>query len=352
MAGPGLFSGTWALPSDPGFGLTSADVSQIQSRLVGVPITVNHSGLQSAIDRVDAAGNRLTTGAFIDALKHNAGPARAVGKIVHAGSGTDVIFAVDPHFDGLQEIIRMGMFNGLSLTHVDEGGEKLPLEISLTVDPARSNATVLREYKPASISLLNVKPKMSAAEQTQAAAVEVPSTNAPDATPEMTPLEAMMGKLSDTDREIFLGRLAEYEKANGDLKAQAEAEAKKAAAAQEIIEQRNADKSIVSDQLKYLRDLLEQSGSGDAAASLADVPGYLEKDSLPHAHMALERVVTACSRALAGTGGIRPAKRRAVDAAPQKAAAAVAAAAPAAASAGSVATSDVRNLLRSQFDGF
>ena len=70
MAGPGLFSGTWALPSDPGFGLTSADVSQIQSRLVGVPITVNHSGLQSAIDRVDAAGNRLTTGAFIDALKH------------------------------------------------------------------------------------------------------------------------------------------------------------------------------------------------------------------------------------------------------------------------------------------
>ena len=352
MGGPGLFSGTWALPSDPGFGLTSADVSQIQSGLVGVPITVNHNGLQSAIARVDASGTRLTSGAFFEALKQNTGTARPVGKIVHAGSGTDVIFAVDPHFDGLQEIIRMGMFNGLSLTHVEEGGKKLPLEISLTVDPARSNATVLREYKPESISLLNVKPRMSAAEQTQAAAVETPSTTAPDSTPEQTPLEAMMGKLSDTDREIFLGRLAEYEKANGDLKAQAEAEAQKAAAANEIIAQRNADKSIVSDQLKYLRDLLEQTGSGDAAASLADVPSYLEKDSLPHAHMALERVVTACSRALAGAGAARPSKRRAVDAAPQKAAAAAAAPAPAAASAGPAATSDVRNLLRSNFDGF
>ena len=354
MGEMGLFSGTWALASDPGYGIFSQDVGKMQKKLVGVPVTVNHNGLEGAISRVDSSGASLNATSFVEALRKQGGTSLPVGKIVHAGEGTEVLFSVDPTFSGLQDLVRMGLFNGLSLTHVDEGGDKRPLEISLTCDPARSNASVVREYKPVGISVLNVaqaqmssEDKMQVTETTPASA----DTPAPASEPAPTPLESMMNKLSEGDQKIFLARLQEYEKANGDLKAKVEAETRKAAEANEILAQRNADKSIVTDQIKYLRTLLEQHGGTDAAASLEDVPGYLEKDSLPHTHLALERVVTACSRALAGAGGIRPAKRRAVDAAPSKAAAPAAAPA-AAASAGPAVTSDVRNLLRSQFDGF
>lgn len=354
MGEMGLFSGTWALASDPGFGITSPEVSRMQARLVGVPVTVNHNGLQAAIDRVDSSGANLTTGTFVEALRKQGGTSLPVGKIVHSGKGTEVLFSVDPNFSGLQEMMRLGLFNGLSLTHVEQNGNKEPLEISLTSDPARSNASVVREYKPVGLSVVKLtQAQMSAEEKMQGTeqTTTIPETPAQGGAPAPTPLEAMMSKLSEGDQKVFLARLEEYERANGELKSQVAAESRKAAEATEILSQRNADKSIVTDQIKYLRTLLEQHGGSDAAASLEDVPGYLEKDSLPHTHLALERVVTACSRALAGAGGIRPAKRRAVDAAPPKAAAPGAAPA-AAASAGPAVSSNVRNLLRSQFDGF
>lgn len=356
MSQLGLFSGTWAPAVDPGFDLTTSEVPGIAKRLPGLPITVNHNGLQDAVSRVDSAGRKLTVDNFVAALKKQGGTSLPVGKIVHTGTDTDVIFSIDPSFSGLQELIRSGLFNGLSLTHVTEGGVKMPLEISLTSDPARKNSTVLQEYKPCGLSIVKLaQPKMSAEGKMD---VVEPTTPAADPqaqgnVPAPTPLEAMMSKLSDADQKIFLGRLEEYEKATTELKAKVEAETQKATAANELLAQRNADKSIVSDQIKYLRTLLEQHGGADAAASLEDVPAYLEKDSLPHTHMALERVVTACSRALAGAGvGARPAKRRAVDAAPQKAPAASAGPATAGPAAGAGKSSEVRNLLRSQFDGF
>lgn len=358
MSQLGLFSGTWAPAVDPGFGLTTSEVPEIARRLPGLPVTVNHNGLQGAVSRVDSAGRRLTVDTFVAALKKQGGTSLPVGKIVHTGSDTDVVFSIDPSFSGLQELIRGGLFNGLSLTHVTEGGVKMPLEISLTSDPARKNSTVLQEYKPCGLSVVKLaQPKMNAEGKMDVVEPTTPAADpqAQGSVPTPTPLEAMMGKLSETDQKIFLGRLEEYEKATTELKAKAEAEAQKATAANELLAQRNADKGIVSDQIKYLRTLLEQHGGADAAASLEDVPAYLEKDSLPHTHMALERVVTACSRALAGAGvgAPRPAKRRAVDAAPQKAPAASAGSASAGpASAGSGKSSEVRNLLRSQFDGF
>lgn len=363
----GLFSGTWAGTSEPGYGISTEDVAPIQQQLRGIPITVNHNGLYDAIRQVDAAGETLTAATFSKAL--GAGPAlksRPVGRVLETGGGTDVVFTLGDNFSGLQELVRAGLFNHLSLTHVDNGGKKEPLELSLTVDPARSGANIVKEYKPVDLRILNTRPIMSA--ETTAADTAAPmetvtetpkevpaAAAAAEATAEPTPMETVLKTLPADLQEVLIKRLGEYQSSNEELRKQAEESKTAAENAAKMLGEREADGALVKDQIAYLRTLLDQSGNSLESERIADVGGYLDKGTLGHTQMALERVVTACSRALANgtSGGARPQKRRAVESAGSKPAGAGApAGAAAAAPAAPALDSSVRNLLRSQFDNF
>lgn len=358
----GLFSGTWSGTSEPGYGISTADVPDIQQQLCGIPVTVNHNGLYDAIRQVDAAGETLTAATFSRAL--GAGPAlksKPVGRVLDTGPGTDVVFRLGDNFSGLQELVRAGLFNHLSLTHVDNGGKKEPLELSLTVDPARTGANIVKEYKPVDLRILNTTPLMSAEVAATDTATPMETVNetpteipaAAEAAAEPTPMEAVLKTLPADLQEVLIKRLGEYQSSNEELRKQAEESKTAAENAAKMLGEREADGALVKDQIAYLRTLLDQSGNSVESERIADVGGYLDKGTLGHTQMALERVVTACSRALANgtSGGARPQKRRAVESAGSKPAGAPAGAA-AAAPAAPALDSSVRNLLRSQFDNF
>ena len=95
------------LRSDAGAVLSQSDA------LVGIPITVNHNGLEQAIRHLDSKQTIVTKESFKEALASTAtGTAQIVGRVVSAGPGTSVVFNVKDNFQGLQELVRTGIFNG------------------------------------------------------------------------------------------------------------------------------------------------------------------------------------------------------------------------------------------------
>lgn len=362
-----LFSGNWADPgAEPGFGLTSADVTEFgrARSLDNIPVTVNHNGLEGTLGVLDAAGIPVTKESFGNALSRTAtGAATPVGRVVSSGPGTSVVFTVEEPFRGVREMLRRGLFNGLSLTHVDSGGRKEALELTLTSDPARPRAAVVVEYKPTEIQVVNtvamseqMQTTPAATEQLQAtpAAPAVPAAEAipapAAAEPAQTDLEAMMGRLSEGDQQLFIARLQEAENAYTKAttaQAAAEAEAEKArtaaADAAKKLADHQADQSIYDAQMDYLKQFL----SPEEAKRLDGVAEMMTEGTIGGSQKAFGRVVQACSRALAGASTTRPVKRRAVESAAPLAGATASAAALSVAGS---APASVRNLLRSTFD--
>ena len=110
-----LFDGTWGNADNLGFGLVDADVKNFvaSDSLVGIPITVNHNGLEQAIRHLDSTQTTVTKKSFRDALATTAtGTAQIVGRVVSAGPGTKVLFSLKENFGGLQEMVRTGIFTG------------------------------------------------------------------------------------------------------------------------------------------------------------------------------------------------------------------------------------------------
>tara|TARA_Y100000593_G_C4221052_1_gene291862 strand:+ start:209 stop:619 length:411 start_codon:yes stop_codon:yes gene_type:complete len=110
-----LFGGTWGSKGNLGFGLVDADVSKFvaSESLVGIPITVNHNGLEQAIRHLDSKQATVTKESFKEALASTAtGTAQIVGRVVSAGPGTEVLFNLKDNFEGLRELVRTGIFTG------------------------------------------------------------------------------------------------------------------------------------------------------------------------------------------------------------------------------------------------
>ena len=353
MAGSdAVFSGNWGDVANPGFGLEAGDVIGIQQQLRGCPVTLNHTGLQTAIDNITSVGTPVTKAAVRAQLDAAPGAkSRPIGTILSADpASTSVLFTLNSNFAGLAELIRAGLYNGLSLTHVaTPAGGKEPLEVSLTTDPARSCSHITSEYKPSSIEVVS-----TAAMSAEAAApVAAPAPEEPVV--EKTPLESALDALSPEQQQVVLARLHEYESKHTELSSAAETAAAEAKAAQEEaarqLQERAADKEVVKAQIESLRTLLTQNGCANEAERLAAVPGYIDQNSIGHSQLALEQVVTACNRALSGVNVARPAKRRTTDATAVAAPATAVAATPAAPMRyDSAASSSVRNLLRTNFD--
>lgn len=339
-----IFGGTWGDPGDPGFGISGGEVESIQKALPGCAVTLNHSGLKTALANLQKVGSQITADSLRKELSAAPGAAsRPIGTVLQGGAGTNVVFTLNPNFSGLGDLLRAGLYNGISLSHVTTGGRKEPIELALTTDPARGNANVIREYKPFDLEV--VEKAMSA--EAAAPAVETP------AVAEKTPLEAIMEGLSPEQQQVIIGRLQEYEEKHTELSDAAAAAAKatedakkEAEIATAALAEQQADKQIVKDQIEHLRTLLTQNGCAAESERLSNVGGYLDQGTLGHSQLALEQVVTACNRAFASVSApaARPAKRRVVESAPAAVPAAPAAVARVESS------SDIRNLLRSQFD--
>jgi len=357
MAGSdAVFSGNWGDAANPGFGLEAGDVAGIQQQLRGCPVTLNHTGLQTAIDNITSVGNPITAAAVRTQLDGAAGAAaRPIGTILSADpASTSVMFTLNSNFSGLAELIRAGLYNGLSLTHVaSASGAKEPLEVSLTTDPARSCSHITSEYKP---SLIEVVSTAAMSAENAAAPVATPAPAEEPAVVEKTPLESALEALSPEQQQVVLSRLQEYETKHSELSSAAETAAAEAKAAQEEaarqLQERAADKEVVKAQIESLRTLLTQNGCANEAERLAAVPGYLDQNSIGHSQLALEQVVSACNRALSGVNVARPAKRRTTEATAVAAPVAAAASAPLSAPAryDAAASASVRNLLRTNFD--
>ena len=60
------------------------------------------------------------------------GARRAVGRVTAVGTNDDVYFELEPQYDPVRMLLNRGLLRGLSLTHADVNGAKVPLELTLT----------------------------------------------------------------------------------------------------------------------------------------------------------------------------------------------------------------------------
>lgn len=69
---------------------------------------------------------------FSNALSKMEGAKRAVGRVSAVGQNDDVYFEIGKEYDAVQMLLNNGLLRGLSLTHSDQNGSKIPLELTLT----------------------------------------------------------------------------------------------------------------------------------------------------------------------------------------------------------------------------
>ena len=82
------------------------------------------------LEQVTSAHDPLST--FSAALSQMEGAKRAVGRVSAVGQNDDVYFEIGKDYDAVQMLLNNGLLRGLSLTHVDTNGRKVPLELTLT----------------------------------------------------------------------------------------------------------------------------------------------------------------------------------------------------------------------------
>lgn len=70
--------------------------------------------------------------AFADELAKMDGARRAVGRVTAVGTNDDVYFELEPQYEPVRMLLNRGLLRGLSLTHADVNGAKVPLELTLT----------------------------------------------------------------------------------------------------------------------------------------------------------------------------------------------------------------------------
>ena len=70
--------------------------------------------------------------AFAAELAKMDGARRAVGRVTAVGTRDDVYFELGPEYEPVRMLLNRGLLRGLSLTHADVNGAKVPLELTLT----------------------------------------------------------------------------------------------------------------------------------------------------------------------------------------------------------------------------
>ena len=210
------------------------------------------------------------------------------------GPGTTAMIQLKPQFEQISRMVSTGLLGGVSLTHSrDADGNLLPLELTLTSDPARPNAQALAEMKPqyiGSVARYATKVPAMAAENTQM------DTTAAEEAPAPSRLEMILESLPQEDRERVTTRFAELIKKAEEAVTNKDAAEKKLKEVQEAQLDSETDKQVTLAKLDELSQWFNANQAPDIASALTPARSLLENsEANPAALHVLNRTVTACN---------------------------------------------------------
>lgn len=266
----------------------SADVLRAM-RIDHRPVTVEHTGIRSAVAELTSQNRELTpasVGGALDAIGNGAEP---VGIVVHSTEGADgrfyALFAVDNEtYPSVPFLIRAGALRGLSLTH-KIGTPPLALELSLCVRPARPECHVLRVSSSLTDQLDYLR-----------TAIIPPSTME-----NKTPLQTVIDNLPEADRTLVTARFADLMSAldtvKGELKDAKETSDREIAAAKEAVTQNATVNSKLLEQ--QIRMMSEQLNPEIREAYYCEADPLIEEltsDNGATVLRATDRMICACNK--------------------------------------------------------
>ena len=86
---PGLFLVDWSGSADPGFDIAASEVDTVRDSLAGVPVSIEHAGLQKALKNLESSP--LDKNTFSDQISKFSGVQRQVG---HSPQGIRVALSL------------------------------------------------------------------------------------------------------------------------------------------------------------------------------------------------------------------------------------------------------------------
>lgn len=289
---PLYFSGRWCDPRQPGHGIRAEEVFRVGANLVHRPLTFEHQGIIAASEAVyNANGGSI----HADEVKAELQAAenhieRPVGSVIAADAAGKFVGELDQQlYPYTAAAIQSGKLS-VSLTHWDSKNGPAPLELSLCSEPAREAAAVTGTYKGSRLpNVITAKLLTMASEEAQ------------QPVPEVTSLEAALAQLPEDARAAVSEKLAGYETSLGSKEAalaelQKQMESKDARI-QQFQEAQEVDEEIFR---RLVQGTLERATElNPECTSELGAPDLEALKFDPAARLNVQRLVTACSRAMA-----------------------------------------------------
>lgn len=232
----------------PGYELDGVARMSITLRLRGLPITVQHGGVQDAVATALSRPGGSLDGVSMRGMLQHAGVVRHGW--ISADGAVWVIFEVFCVYDRVLWLIAGGHLQALSLSHV---GASTPVEVSLCSVPAR-DFCFLRACVGTLEAAFAYKAKVDRCEHTSTRPLAMETTVAgAAAVPAVSQLEKIIGALPEAERTLVMARFTEMMGKVDDARAASAESQKRLDAMAEIKE---TDKRMFTEQFKYLMDML------------------------------------------------------------------------------------------------
>lgn len=296
---PLYFSGRWCNPTNPGHGINASQVVSVGANLVNRPLTFEHEGIIGAAEAVyHANGGSIPAKEVEQELKNsNVGIQRPLGSVIAANNTGKFVGQLDQTlYPYTAAAIQSGKLS-VSLTHWDSQNGPAPLELSLCSQPAREEAAVTGTYKGNRLpNVITAKLLTMASEEAQ------------QPVPQVTTLEAALAQLPEDARAAVTEKLAGYETSLGSKESALAELAKemesKDARLKEFAEAQQVDEEIFR---RLVQGTLDRATELDAECTRElGVPDLEALKFDPTARLNVQRLVTACSKAMAAKPTLVP----------------------------------------------
>lgn len=257
--------------------LTRAQKVRLAEQLRGVPVTYEHKGIHAALNELNKCGAAPTKQNVVRGLSHVANKgnpsSRPIGLVTDAWvtPDGDAMCAFQIKGNAAGKLMETGALGSVSLTHYSNGGNDIPLEVSLCADPARAGARIVAsQLAPYEVAVYKTQTQRAAKSATNMSAAEAPmdtSDNAADTTMKtQTPkidshdaVKAAFAKLGQIDPDAQLV-VASQLKSLMEANKASDSKLKEAASKTQDLEQKldqanalmNTDADILGEQLKIL----------------------------------------------------------------------------------------------------
>jgi len=277
-----------------GYELSQIARRRVAASVLNLPINVQHAGIQKSVERVLSAGAELEAKAMRADLA-NAGVVRH-GWMCGDGS-VWVIFEVAAAFDLVLWLVDGGHLQGLSLTHVDDGGAVTPVEVSLCSVPARDFSFV--RYRCDTLEdAFAYKARVTAGGITSVRPTKMEVSDS------KSRLAQIVESLPAADRVLVEARFTELCAHADDARL---AEQTATTRFNGLVEVKETDKRLFDEQFKYLMELLPDAKSYAVTGDTCKVLKNAEPEVMHHVTQVVKCASAHLASALSGSR-----KRRAV----------------------------------------